>query len=185
MNLDRIQIENFRSIKSENIVFNNNCMILLGKNEAGKSNILKAIAAVFGEYKVTNKDKRKRIENERIENYHIRAIFKLNENDFKEILRLFKAQHSGHELISFKNNKNLADFVKAVFYEFLIKVKIGDGEKPEYFYWTYSNKKDFELEYEVYINSMKEINISSSGNKMNLEMSFFNIITHYCLVKRG
>ena len=44
MELKKIQIRNFRSIKSEDIVFSHNCLILLGKNEAGKSNLLKAVA---------------------------------------------------------------------------------------------------------------------------------------------
>lgn len=78
MELTKIQIENFRSIKSENIILDHNCIILLGKNEAGKSNVLKAIAAVLGEYIVLNKDKRKRIDNEEIKNYYIRAVIKLN-----------------------------------------------------------------------------------------------------------
>ena len=57
MRLDRIIIHNFRSIKDITISFDKTCLILLGRNEAGKSNILKAIAAVFGAYKVSEKDK--------------------------------------------------------------------------------------------------------------------------------
>lgn len=60
MILDRIEIKNFRSIKDVTISFENKGIILIGKNEAGKSNILKAIAALFGEYKVSNKDKKKK-----------------------------------------------------------------------------------------------------------------------------
>ena len=66
MELKKIQIRNFRSIKSEDIVFSHNCLILLGKNEAGKSNLLKAVASVFGKYEVSNKDRRKRVDNEKI-----------------------------------------------------------------------------------------------------------------------
>jgi predicted ATP-dependent endonuclease of OLD family len=61
MELDRIQIRNFRSIKDETIHFSHNCLVLVGKNEAGKSNILKAVAAAFEQYKVTDKDKRKKL----------------------------------------------------------------------------------------------------------------------------
>ena len=58
MKLTRIEIKNFRSIKDAKISFDHNCLILLGKNEAGKSNVLKAVAAVFGKYMLSNKDKR-------------------------------------------------------------------------------------------------------------------------------
>ena len=65
MKLDRIEIHNFRSIKDATINFDHHCRILLGKNEAGKSNVLKAIAAIFGDYKISSKDKRKKIDNEK------------------------------------------------------------------------------------------------------------------------
>jgi predicted ATP-dependent endonuclease of OLD family len=60
MELNKVHIKNFRSIKDEEIKFNHNCLILLGKNEAGKSNVLKAVAAIFDKYTVTDKDKRKK-----------------------------------------------------------------------------------------------------------------------------
>lgn len=60
MKLDRIVISNFRSIKDTTIFFDSNCKILIGKNEAGKSNVLKVIAAVFGQYNVGSKDRRKK-----------------------------------------------------------------------------------------------------------------------------
>jgi predicted ATP-dependent endonuclease of OLD family len=75
--LTEIKIENFRSIKSQTIIIEHNCLILLGKNEAGKSNILKAIAAVFEQYKVTDKDKRKRIANEKILKRIMKNLFHL------------------------------------------------------------------------------------------------------------
>ena len=60
MQLKRIVIKNFRSIKNMEIdikeINGKNCIILVGRNEAGKSNILKAIAAVFGKYQVSIKD---------------------------------------------------------------------------------------------------------------------------------
>lgn len=64
MELQRIEIKKFRSIKDMTIeikeINGKKCIILVGKNEAGKSNILKAIAAVFGKYQVSTKDQKKR-----------------------------------------------------------------------------------------------------------------------------
>lgn len=43
MRLEKVEIENYRSIKSCTVEFKHNCEILIGKNGAGKSNILNAI----------------------------------------------------------------------------------------------------------------------------------------------
>jgi predicted ATP-dependent endonuclease of OLD family len=106
MELKSIQIKNFRSIKDVMIEFDHNCLILLGKNEAGKSNVLKAIAAVFDKHKVSDKDRRKKIDNEKIKNddYYVRAIISLNNKDIDEIEQRFIKKFTGIENISFKNN---------------------------------------------------------------------------------
>ncbi|WMW64804.1 AAA family ATPase [Nitratidesulfovibrio liaohensis] len=44
MNFKYVDIENYRSIKKATIEFRNNFMILIGENESGKSNLLKALS---------------------------------------------------------------------------------------------------------------------------------------------
>lgn len=44
MRLHSVEISNYRSIKEMTIDFNDNCIILVGVNESGKSNILKALS---------------------------------------------------------------------------------------------------------------------------------------------
>ena len=44
MRLHSVEISNYRSIKSLTIEFSDNCLILVGVNESGKSNILKALS---------------------------------------------------------------------------------------------------------------------------------------------
>ena len=82
MQLDHFRIKNFRSIKEAKISFLHNCLILLGKNEAGKSNVLKALASLFELYTVSSRDRRKRIDNEKIDECYVKAIFKLSSGDF-------------------------------------------------------------------------------------------------------
>lgn len=178
MVLKEIQIKNFRSIKDEKIVFNHNCIILLGKNEAGKSNILKAIAAVFGEYNISNKDKRKRVENEKINEYLIRAVFTLDDNDFKKIVENFKKKFSGTELIVFKNKITLLEYVKKVFYELLIRLEIKENSKPIFSRWRYI-EKDLIFEKELFISSNAITEDPNSGIKLNLEKEFQTIIDSY------
>ena len=57
MRLVKAHIENFRSLRNIDVNFNK-CTIFVGKNNTGKSNVLKAIDLVLGEgyYRVTNND---------------------------------------------------------------------------------------------------------------------------------
>lgn len=86
MKLSKVHIKNFRSINEAIINIDKNCIVLLGKNEAGKSNILKAIASLFNEYKITASDKRKRINNEAIEEYFIKGTFSLTTENLNKIM---------------------------------------------------------------------------------------------------
>jgi len=52
--ISRVHIENYRSIKELDFCPNNYC-VLIGENNAGKSNILKAINLVLGETWPTDK----------------------------------------------------------------------------------------------------------------------------------
>lgn len=104
MILDKVEIKNFRSIKDVTISFKNKGLILIGKNEAGKSNVLKSIAALFGEYNVSNKDKRKRIQNETIDSYYIRGIFKLSDDDKQKIKGDLENEYKNVQIIEFENS---------------------------------------------------------------------------------
>jgi predicted ATP-dependent endonuclease of OLD family len=175
MELTEIQIKNFRSIESQTIRFDHSCLILLGKNEAGKSNILKAIAAVFGQYHVSDRDKRKRISNEKIDEYYVCVKIKLTEEDFAEILSRFQKQYAGIEFIIFKSHKTIQEFIESVFYEYLVWIDIGDGEKMHFNYWRYS-ETDFEYEKEVYLNGKTFTTEMVVDAKKNLQACIFELI---------
>lgn len=151
MELKEIQIENFRSIKEEKISFNHNCLVLIGKNEAGKTNVLKAIASVFGEYKVSNKDKRKRIDNEKILDFFVRAIFTLTAKDFKIIEERFITKYKGLEIIKFKSGISFNKYLEKKFYSIIKMIKIADGAKSYLTHWVFRNKKEIELENQLYL----------------------------------
>jgi predicted ATP-dependent endonuclease of OLD family len=176
MELHRIKIKNFRSIKDAEIKFDHNCLILLGKNEAGKSNVLKAIAAVFGKYPVTNKDKRKRIGNEKIEEYFVMAVFKLSSQDINDVIDRFTKLHSEASLIKFKSGKNLFDFVQTIFGDFLINISLDDNSNVVSTYWS-NDKKEFELDSPLFIlaNKLKTINDPESA-PFDLERAIFDIV---------
>lgn len=173
MELSRIDINNFRSIKKATIDFNHNCLILLGKNEAGKSNALKAIAAVFGMYTLKNKDKRKKIDNEKIEFYDITAVLKLNDAEIDKVEQRFISKYSGLGNISFANKKNLKNYIQTVFKEFLITIDVADNSKPSYSYWIYT-KKDFELLNPLFLNGSEIQN--ENGVEFDLEGKIFELV---------
>lgn len=168
MKLTKVQIKNFRSIKSQTINFDHNCLILLGKNEAGKSNILKAIAAIFNQYKVTNKDKRKKLGNETIDGYFIRAIVELSKEDYTEIIDRFEKQYMNTECIKLKNEITILKYIECLFYNFLVCIEVAVNRNPYYSYWSYSGEYNFELENEVYLDKTF-FNIEETGTKQEIE----------------
>ncbi|MCP9755185.1 DUF2813 domain-containing protein [Lacihabitans sp. CCS-44] len=175
MKIDRIEISNFRSIKAASIKLDSNCIILIGKNEAGKSNILKAIASVFGEYKISESDKRKKIKNEIIENYYVRVIYKLSDNDLKEIEDTILENYSNIEAISFDNNYTLTNFIKFHFSEILQTVSIQADPEIKLSYWATKNKP-YKFSKDLFLTNSKFFNHPDEGKKVELVSEIFATI---------
>ena len=163
MELSKIVIKNFRSIKDEQISFDSNCLILLGKNEAGKSNILKAIAAVFGNYPVQDKDKRKRIDTEKIDDYFVRAVLRLSKAEIQTIVNRLKKQFTNHDKIVFNSQKTLIECAEFFLSEILIQINISNDKKPHYSRWLLKNT-DFDLIEPLY-NIENDIVLTAIGSK--------------------
>lgn len=172
MELVKFEISNFRSIEFLEIkieeVDKKRCLILLGKNEAGKSNILKAISAVFGKYNVSEKDQRKEKGGETIEDRecYIRAIFELNQEDFSEIYSIFLKKYKNTEIVSFQNGMSIEEFIAEVFYSIVVQINIASDQKPFIAYWVYKEKIQFKqniiLQENVFIESNDENQLFTS-----------------------
>ena len=132
MQIKEIQIENFRSIKSETISFDKKCLILIGKNEAGKSNFLKAIAALFKEYSLSSKDKRKKISNEIINERYIQADFIFSEEDVNKIEKEILENWPIVKDITFNDNYSLKDYIKFELPCFRYRIDVGDNKTPRF-----------------------------------------------------
>lgn len=86
MKLQRIEIRNFRSIKNCNIEIEKNFQILVGINESGKSNILKAASFLNGDIKFSVNDIRDPGHDEgTVENSSISFILKINNELFETL----------------------------------------------------------------------------------------------------
>lgn len=82
MELTRVHIRNFRSIEDCTITFDHKCRVLVGINEAGKTNILRALSFLSENVKVDPKDKREYKDDEPIEQEaFVNFFFKLNQTE--------------------------------------------------------------------------------------------------------
>lgn len=88
MRLDKVEITNFRSIKQLTIDFDPQCRILVGINETGKSNILKALSLLDSELEIKPEDVRNSNPDEETNlDTLVRFIFALDKNDREAIYK--------------------------------------------------------------------------------------------------
>lgn len=174
MKIKEIHIENFRSIKNETIVMDQNCLILLGKNEAGKSNVLKAIAALFGQYALTTKDQRKKVNNEKITNRSIYAIFDYTEEDVLKIEETFLKKHSTIKSITFKGYKKLTDFIKAELPYIRYGLTVVNNATPAFFH-AEERQSNVIPEKDVYQNG-NVVSFQLQGSKIDLSSLIISVI---------
>lgn len=86
MNLHRVEIRNFRSIREQSINFSPKCRVLVGINESGKTNLLKALSMLSAQVNPTKDDLREAHPDEgKFEAAHIRFIFRLKPSEIAEV----------------------------------------------------------------------------------------------------
>lgn len=101
VSINEVNIKNFRSIENLNLTFQDNCRILVGINEAGKSNILKALRLLSPNFEVTNADLRQfGVDDNYDDNAYIKFDFSIPQNSANKFLEDFKA-------LFLTSNKNL------------------------------------------------------------------------------
>jgi len=82
MQIERIVIKNFKSIREMEIGEIESALILVGRNNTGKTSVVDALRAVFGLYKVTEKDF-----NIKKQNIEIGLTLKLTREDLEHLHR--------------------------------------------------------------------------------------------------
>lgn len=141
MKLDMATIKNFRSIKDVDIHFDPPCRILVGINESGKSNILKALSLLSDDLKPVKKDDQREAlpDEEPISESYIRFVFKFNKEEIDELYEamnsLVLSNEKNPDIIAIgETKKNIKEFC-ATRNEGLYRVNI--IEERKYFqYWT-------------------------------------------------
>lgn len=116
MYLKHCEIKNFRSIKHLQISFENSFQILVGLNEAGKSNILKALSFMEASMEPEDDDIRDpRHDEEPVKSAYIWFVFGLEKKEseqvFNDVKAKFKAKDMSRPLIQIgSDNYSLQEF---------------------------------------------------------------------------
>lgn len=119
MKLTSVEINNFRSIKNVKLDLAHNCTILLGKNEAGKSNVLKAIGMGLSDTpcKIEPCDYRKKGQGEKLNDidYFIDYDFRLTDDEIVEFVSAMEAKFP-NSLFKLNEKKiSVENFIKRFF----------------------------------------------------------------------
>lgn len=87
MKLDKAEIVNFRSIKKETVSFDPACRVLVGINESGKSNILKALRLLSNDYDPSRKDdvRESLPDEDAINEAYVKFYFRLDKSETDEL----------------------------------------------------------------------------------------------------
>ena len=82
MKLDSVEIKNFRSVEYVDIDFDSDCKILVGINESGKTNILRAMSFLSPSEKPTKDDLREPLpDDDEINEAFVRFIFRFDQGE--------------------------------------------------------------------------------------------------------
>ena len=139
MKLERVKIKNFRSIKEATIEFDPSCRVLVGKNESGKSNILRALKLLDREYIPSNDDKRtirrgeKALKQDGSDSY-VAFIFTLQEEESQKLFDVAQSKISQiHSLQPYLGRLNgeivTLDMLNAYLSEIEYRVNLQTGER--------------------------------------------------------
>lgn len=91
MKLSRVRIKNFRSIENATLKFDPNFQILVGINESGKSNILKALSLLDEDSLPAREDVRQPLPHEPlVDEAYVRFIFTLEDSEMEDVLTAIK-----------------------------------------------------------------------------------------------
>lgn len=118
MNLIKIWIKNFRSIHECTLNIDKNFQILVGVNETGKSNILKAIVLIDPSIELSKNDIRDPApDEENVEESVVRLIFSLTREEQIEVeekikLKMLAKNKDSHILTIGDNESNIGGFIK-------------------------------------------------------------------------
>ncbi|MFB6181947.1 MAG: AAA family ATPase [Candidatus Magasanikbacteria bacterium] len=152
MKLEKAHIKNFRSIKEVEINFEYNCRGLVGINESGKTNILKALNLLDSEEKI-QKTNNKRIplpKEDTIEESYIIFHLELSDNDIKKIVKNIESkvysQYESYTILKKEEDSlNLEEIIDMISNKVLYKVDIEEKSRDLNFTGSSTKKEEMSI----------------------------------------
>ena len=140
MKLKKVEINGFRSIEEMEIEFENGCghKILVGKNESGKSNILKALSLLSGEAQITAQDRKELYNDEPF----VRFQFNLEQSEIEECRKLFYEKFIPNEKEQITKELSIESFFEKHGKHILYKLEYGNDGTWKY--WALDKNIKFE-----------------------------------------
>jgi len=140
MRLTRAEIRNFRSIETLHFSFEPKCRVLVGINESGKSNILRALSLLDPEVKITAGDLREIRPNEKpYDQAYVRFVFTVDSDDKIRVLKSIASRIAGdfrkHPIIQIGGQRHTVESFINTRTETLYQVKLAE-KKRSYSYWA-------------------------------------------------
>ena len=106
MKISSLTIRNFKSIRELNIENIENALILVGKNNTGKTVVIDAIRVVSGSYQVTELDF-----NDRKKNIEIQMTLEITEEDLIQLHGLACGDMVDHDTITDRINGHKSSYL--------------------------------------------------------------------------
>ena len=112
MKLKNVKIKNFRSLDEIDFIFNPNCRVLVGINESGKSNLLKALSMLDNDKTPSPSDIREIGDSEEpIEEAYVKFIFLFDKNEtnifYENVKNQILGLDSSEEVVENESNKKI------------------------------------------------------------------------------
>lgn len=142
MKLDSVQIKNFRSLHDIVVNIDPACRVLVGINESGKSNILRALALLSEDYHPVKEDDRREAlpDEDPITESYVRFVFRFEKNEsdrlFEIISEKILAKTKNPEITSAGGKKKSVKEFCAIRNEGLYQVNILE-ENKDFRFWKH------------------------------------------------
>ena len=101
MDLKRIHIVGYKSVRNETIELDHDCTVLVGKNESGKTSILKAASMLpDGKFEIEDIHYKDEVEGKELSENYIKFVFWLNPTEIEEIVENELSKNFGEGLLN-------------------------------------------------------------------------------------
>lgn len=170
MNLKSVEINNFRSIKHEIIDFSfDTCKILVGINESGKSNVLKAISSLNKKYGPEHI--RRSVSGEDVKDYNIIFTFSLAEEEKSSLIATISKNFFDYNNKKFfidtdGNELSLTEMIKN------LEIQVIETSKKQHEMLTNMDNFDF-VKNTIYATNKETVTQSMLPDNYTLENKYF------------